>query len=423
MQEPQPPIPAELLSEEDVLETVPNEPEVVDPWEELDLQDTVRRTRAGEPEELQELSSVKGLAEAEPHELEVEEEPTGFEDPVLIYMQEARNVPLLTSADEVRLSTQMQEARARLAEILRARLPAQPGMSAADADQWGSKRLRQVQSWITRLERGEVVAVERDSGLSGAQLHQLWTELQPWHRVLEEAKTTLVTANLRLVVIITKKYLNRGVPLLDLIQEGNLGLLRAVESFDHRLGFRFSTYASWWIRQAVTRVIAQQGRTVRLPIRLSAGAGRLKRTAETLRQHLEREPTTQELAQALEMSVERVASIEERSQPVVSLETLIAEEGRLVDFIADGRALNPADMAIQEELVAYLNDALMKLNRREQHVLRARFGLDDGHMHTLEEIGQELQLTRERVRQIEARALEKLRHPANNPRLRGFLGN
>jgi RNA polymerase sigma factor (sigma-70 family) len=427
MKASQPPVAAELLPEEDVLEAVQEEPEPAEFWEELGLLGPVRRAMTEAEEDAEphrEFREPDDLTAAEGREAEeapVAEAPSRVDDPVLLYMQEAKTVPLLTPDDEARLSTQMQEARVHLAEILRTQLPSRADTARPEADQRWTKQLRQVQSWMARLERGEAEAVQRESGLSDVQLRQLWVELQPWQQALEEARAALVTANLRLVMTIVRKYLNRGVPLLDLVQEGNLGLLRAAETFDHRLGFRFSTYASWWIRQAVTRAIAEQGRTVRLPVRTTARIGRLKRTAETLRRQLEREPTDQELAQALKTSVDKVQDMEERSRPVLSLEMPVAEEGRLVDFIADRRAANPAEMALQAELLDYLQGALEKLTPREQYVLRARFGLDDGQTRTLEEIGQELRLTRERVRQIEARALEKLRHPAYNPRTRGFV--
>jgi RNA polymerase primary sigma factor len=381
-----PPLPRHVVQEVDLAEATPDEPVTTELWDELDLPSTVRRTMVGEAAELQELSQPDLLTEAKPLDVDSEEETAAVVDPVLLYLQEAGTIPLLTAVDEARLSTQMQEAKARLKEIMPEQLPIRPGAEQSATE-------------VTRAE------------------------LQPWQQILEEARATLVMANLRLVVTITKKYINRGLPLLDLIQEGNLGLLRAVETFDHRLGFRFNTYASWWIRQAVTRAISKQGRTVRLPMRASAGVRQLKRTAETLRQELEREPTAEELAQALDISVEKVQTTEERSQPVVSLEMPVADDARLMEFIADHTVTNPADTVIQEELLHYLNSALEALDPREQYILRARFGLDDGQMQTLEKIGQELQLTRERVRQIEVRALEKLRKPTHNPWLRGLRDN
>jgi RNA polymerase sigma factor (sigma-70 family) len=414
---------SEKVSQEaDGLEVTPDEPMTAELWDGLDFSSPMRRVLASEDAELQQITLPHDLAEASSSKLEADEESTGVVDLVLLYLQEAGTIPLLTPADEARLSMQMQVAKARLAEILRAWLPVQPDAVKPEAEGRRADRLHQVQSWIACLDR-EAAEVQRESGMSSSQLRRLWTELQPWQQALEEARAMLVMANLRLVVTIAKKYINRGLPLLDLIQEGNLGLLRAVETFDHRLGFRVNTYASWWIRQAVTRAIAKHGRTVRLPTRASARVGRLKHAAEILRQQLVREPTTQELAQALDMSVEKVQVIEERSQPVLSLELAVAEEGRLMDFIADHTAINPAEMALQEELIDYLNSALQELTPREQHILRARFGLNDGHMQTLEEIGRELHLTRERVRQIEAHALGRLRDPAYNPRLRGLVDN
>jgi RNA polymerase primary sigma factor len=417
-----PPNPADLRQETDVLDVIPDELLTSELWDGLDFSATVRRAMLSEGAELQEITATHDLAEASSLAPETEEETTGIVDLVLLYLHEAGTIPLLTFADEARLSMQMQDAKARLTEILRAWLAVQADAAKPEAEGWGIDRLHQVQSWIARCER-EAAEVQRESGLSSPQLRQLWTELQPWQQALEEARALLVTANLRLVVTIAKKHINRGLPLLDLIQEGNLGLMRAIETFDYHLGFRVNTYASWWIRQAVTRAIAKQGRTVRLPTRASARVGRLKQATETLRHQLAREPTTQELAQTLGLSVEKVQCIEERNQPVLSLEMMVAEESRLIDFIADHTAINPAEMAIRKELIDYLNSALQELTPREQYILRARFGLDDGHMQTLEAIGRELQLTRERVRQIEAHALDKLRDPTYNPRLRGLVGN
>jgi RNA polymerase primary sigma factor len=378
------------------------------------------RTLASEAVDVQELSEPDGLVGIHSAEFEAQGQTAGGADLVLIYLQEAGAILLLTPTEETRLSVQMQDAKVRLTEILRAWLPTDPEAGTDEAERWRAERLRQVQAAVNPLEH-DVAGVPWDSGLSHAQLCQLWGELQPWQQSLEEARATLVSAHLRLAVTIAKKYINRGLPLLDLIQEGNLGLLRAVETFDHRLGFRVSTYASWWIRQGISRAIAKQGRLVRLPVRVGERVGRVKRAAETLRQRLEREPTAEEMAQALAICAAEVHSIEEQNQAIVSLEMAVAEAGRLMDFIADHTATNPAEMVIQEELIGYLTSALGELNPREQFILRARFGLDDGHMQTLEEIGRELQLTRERVRQIEAQALDKVRRSEYIPQLASFL--
>ena len=410
----------DLAHEVDPLTAAPDGSIAEEAGARLDFPDLEQQTLASEDVDVQDLSEPEALVGINSAEFEEEEETVGVVDLVLIYLQEAGAIPLLTPADETRLSILLQNARARLVEILRAWLPIGPEAGTPEAERWWAERLRQVQAEIRRLDH-DVAGGQRDSGLSSAQLRQLWTELQPWQQALEEARATLVSAHLRLVVTIAKKYTNRGLPLLDLIQEGNLGLLRAVETFDHRLGFRVNTYASWWIRQGITRAIAKQGRVVRLPVRIEERAGRVKRTAETLRQQLEREPTTQEIAQALDVCASEVHSIGERDQAIVSLETLVTEAGRLMDFIADHTATNPAESVIQEQLISYLKSAVNELDPREQFILRARFGLDDGSMRTLEEIGRELQLTRERVRQIEAKALGKVRHSTYIPQLASFL--
>lgn len=410
----------DLSHEVDPLEATPDGSIAEEAWPGLDFPGLEQQTLTSEDVDVQDLSEPEALVGINAAEFEEEEETVGVVDLVLIYLQEAGAIPLLTPADETRWSILLQNARARLVEILRAWLPIGPEAGTPEAERWWAERLRQVQAEISRLDH-DMAGAQRDSGLSSAQLRQLWTELQPWQQALEEARATLVSAHLRLVVTIAKKYTNRGLPLLDLVQEGNLGLLRAVETFDHRLGFRVNTYASWWIRQGINRAIAKQGRVVRLPVRIEERAGRVKRTAETLRQQLEREPTIQEMAQALDVRASEVHSIGEQNQAIVSLETLVAEASRLMDFIADHTATNPAESVIQEELIRYLKSALNELDPREQFILRARFGLEDGSMRTLEEIGRELQLTRERVRQIEAKALGKVRHSAYIPQLASFL--
>jgi len=296
---------------------------------------------------------------------------SSLDDPVRMYLREIGRVPLLNAEEEVRLAQLMERGKA---ERLRA------------------DRLKVVPN-VRLLREGE------------------------------EAQRRLTEANLRLVVSVAKKYIGRGMNLLDLIQEGNIGLIRAVEKFDYTKGYKFSTYATWWIRQAITRAIADQARTIRIPVHMVETINRLIRISRRLLQDLGREPTSEEIAAQMEITPEKVREIIKVSQEPVSLETPIGEEddSHLGDFIEDHTALAPADAASHQLLKEQVEDVLDSLTERERKVLQLRFGLDDGRSRTLEEVGKEFHVTRERIRQIEAKALRKLRHPSRSRKLKDYL--
>ena len=316
-------------------------------------------------------------------------EGVSIEDPVRMYLKEIGKVPLLSADEEIVLAKKM-EAGAAAEE----RLP--------EAKKELEKATRKKQK--ADLEK-EIAALEED------------------YEEGETAKKKLAEANLRLVVSIAKRYVGRGMLFLDLIQEGNLGLIKAVEKFDYTKGYKFSTYATWWIRQAITRAIADQARTIRIPVHMVETINKLIRVSRQLLQELGREPIPEEIAVEMDLPVERVREILKISQEPVSLETPIGEEedSHLGDFIQDDNVPVPADAAAFTLLKEQLVEVLGTLTEREQKVLRLRFGLDDGRARTLEEVGKEFNVTRERIRQIEAKALRKLRHPSRSRKLKDYL--
>ena len=305
-------------------------------------------------------------------------EGTNIEDPVRMYLKEIGKVPLLSAEEEIELAQKMEAGEMAKSQLEEA---------GDDLDDEAKKELQKL-------------VVQGDY-----------------------AKKKLAEANLRLVVSIAKRYVGRGMLFLDLIQEGNLGLIKAVEKFDYRKGYKFSTYATWWIRQAITRAIADQARTIRIPVHMVETINKLIRVSRQLLQELGREPTPEEIAEEMDIPVERVREILKISQEPVSLETPIGEEedSHLGDFIQDENVPVPADAAAFTLLKEQLVEVLSTLTEREQKVLRLRFGLDDGRARTLEEVGKVFNVTRERIRQIEAKALRKLRHPSRSRKLRDYL--
>ncbi len=335
-------------------------------------------TDEDEPDE-EALLEVESTEEIEVENIDLSvPEGTNIEDPVRMYLKEIGKVPLLNADEEIELAKQM--------------------------------------------EAGDMALIELEE--SGDELdEETKKKLQTLVTVGDRAKKKLAEANLRLVVSIAKRYVGRGMLFLDLIQEGNLGLIKAVEKFDYRKGYKFSTYATWWIRQAITRAIADQARTIRIPVHMVETINKLIRVSRQLLQELGREATPEEIAEEMDIPVERVREILKISQEPVSLETPIGEEedSHLGDFIQDENVPVPADAAAFTLLKEQLVEVLSTLTEREQKVLRLRFGLDDGRARTLEEVGKEFNVTRERIRQIEAKALRKLRHPSRSRKLRDYL--
>ena len=330
----------------------------------------------------------------EEDEVEVEKidlsvpEGVSVEDPVRMYLKEIGKVPLLSADEEIELAQNMEDGAVATEKInvLKGRL-----------DGASEEEKAEIKEEIKTLQR------DVDKGA--------------------DAKKRLAEANLRLVVSIAKRYVGRGMLFLDLIQEGNLGLIKAVEKFDYKKGYKFSTYATWWIRQAITRAIADQARTIRIPVHMVETINKLIRVSRQLLQELGREPSPEEIAKEMSMPVERVREILKISQEPVSLETPIGEEedSHLGDFIKDDNVPVPADAAAFTLLKEQLEEVLGTLTEREQKVLTLRFGLEDGRARTLEEVGKEFNVTRERIRQIEAKALRKLRHPSRSKKLKDFL--
>jgi RNA polymerase primary sigma factor len=374
------------LLADDIIAAFPNAEEQMDTLEEfysalvaqgIDVLDQRPAEAAAEPEVAPERPRASLSEHVSPRTAPVDDTySNGVGDSVRLYLQEIGETDLLTMQEEVWLSTRME--RGKLAEQRLKDAKTDP------ADRYG-------------------LEIDKQDG--------------------DAARAHLIQANLRLVVSVAKKYVGRGLSFLDLIQEGNIGLMKATDKFDYHRGFKFSTYATWWIRQAITRAISDQSRTIRLPVHVGETINRVKKTSHRLQQILEREPTQEEIARAMDISDDKVRQVLDVARHPVSLEAPVGSEGDafLGDFIEDESMPAPLELASQQLLKSQIGDALDKLSERERRIIVLRYGLDDGRFRTLEEVGRDFGITRERIRQIEAKALRKLRHPSSSRQLRGYL--
>ncbi len=408
-----------FVTSDDLLESVPVDDFTPEQVEEFLTQ--VEEHLRGEGIEVIEVPGDEVDASAQ-RQLDVDLLKAPTNDPVRMYLKEIGKVPLLTAAQEVDLARRIEAGE--FATVLRE--------MTEEEDRVDQKRLRQVTESVVAIREHQVEKFGKVEGIGRDRIGKTYKPktreaLDDFLRRVERdgqlAKRKLIEANLRLVVSIAKRYVGRGMLFLDLIQEGNLGLIRAVEKFDYSKGYKFSTYATWWIRQAITRAIADQARTIRIPVHMVETINKLVRIQRQLLQDLGREPLPEEIGRQMGIPADKVREILKVSQEPVSLETPIGEEedSHLGDFIEDSDAVVPVDAASFILLQEQLESVLHTLSEREKKVIQLRFGLLDGHPRTLEEVGREFGVTRERIRQIESKTLSKLRHPSRSQKLRDYL--